>query len=367
MNANQNEKIIAYLTLLSGLSVSAVAVYYSVVGLASMFAAAAVPVIIMGIALEVSKLVAASWLKMHWDSATMLIRSYLIVAVMVLMSITSLGIFGFLSRAHLDQVAPAVEISAKIQSIDKQIAIENQNIVTANAALQQLDLTVNETLTRSTTEAGAVKSEKLRKSQSAERVRIRKEVQATQLTIQNLTVERDKLESNLRKVEAEVGPIKYLAAFVYGDTSPQLLEKAVTWVIIMLIVVFDPLAVVLLLAAQTSFQKLSTHQDTDFIEAPSDESTSEVDPNTSCQEDIIAAVPEQKIERSIFEDHPYLLKPFVHFQNLKPVVFPSKKPESLFVQNEEQSQSNKWTTVSTASNITQQQYLKAAQEYLLKR
>ena len=366
----QNEKLIAYLTLLSGLSISAVAVYYSVAGLASMFAAATIPVIIMGIVLELSKLVAASWLKVNWKIASTLIKTYLITAVLVLMAITSLGIFGFLSRAHLDQVAPAAEVTAQLNVVNGRIAVENQNLEFAQRTIQQLDSSVNETLSRSSTEAGALKSAQLRRSQTAERERLRREIQSTQQRIQELVTERERIASTLRSVEAEVGPIKYLATFVYGNAEPQLLEKAVTWVILLLIVVFDPLAVVLLLAAQTSFANIRNpvDQDTEPELVPEPELTVEPDkPQPDLELDVVDELPvaNENNEKSILSQHPYLNTAFSHFKNLKPMVMFKEKPSvGLFVQNEEQQQSSRWSAVSTASNITSQQYLKAAQEYL---
>lgn len=366
----QNEKLIAYLTLLSGLSISAVAVYYSVAGLASMFAAATIPVIIMGIVLELSKLVAASWLKVNWKIASTLIKTYLITAVLVLMAITSLGIFGFLSRAHLDQVAPAAEVTAQLNVVNGRIAVENQNLEFAQRTIQQLDSSVNETLSRSSTEAGALKSAQLRRSQTAERERLRREIQSTQQRIQELVTERERIARTLRSVEAEVGPIKYLATFVYGNAEPQLLEKAVTWVILLLIVVFDPLAVVLLLAAQTSFANIRNpvDQDTEPELVPEPELTVEPDkPQPDLELDVVDELPvaNENNEKSILSQHPYLNTAFSHFKNLKPMVMFKEKPSvGLFVQNEEQQQSSRWSAVSTASNITSQQYLKAAQEYL---
>ena len=109
MKLEHNDKILAWLTLYSGLAISAVAIYYSVAGLVAIFAAAAIPIIIMGVVLEVSKLVATVWLKMNWKRAPFLIKSYLFLAIVVLMFITSMGIFGFLSKAHIEQTTAGQE------------------------------------------------------------------------------------------------------------------------------------------------------------------------------------------------------------------------------------------------------------------
>jgi len=255
MKPTLNEKFIAYLALLSGLSISAVAVYYSVVGLTAIFAAAVVPIIIMGTTLEISKLVATVWLKQNWKTAPLLIKTYLFAAIVVLMIITSMGIFGFLSKAHMDQNLVSGDVQSKIAVYDEKIKTEKENIEANRKALKQMDEGVDQVLGRSTDEKGADKAVALRKAQQKERVRLQDEISQSQKSIAGLNDERAPIAAEVRKVEAEVGPIKYIAAFFYGSTDETILEKAVTWVIITLIVVFDPLAVILLLASQISFQE----------------------------------------------------------------------------------------------------------------
>jgi len=255
MKPTLNEKFIAYLALLSGLSISAVAVYYSVVGLTAIFAAAVVPIIIMGTTLEVSKLVATVWLKQNWKTAPLLIKTYLFAAIVVLMIITSMGIFGFLSKAHSDQNLVSGDVMAKIAIYDEKINTAKENIDANRKQLKQMDEAVDQVMARSDSEKGAEKSVALRRSQSKDRTRLLQDIEAEQKTISSLNEERAPIAAEVRKVEAEVGPIKYIAAFFYGSTDPSILEKAVTWVIITLIVVFDPLAVILLLASQMSFQE----------------------------------------------------------------------------------------------------------------
>ena len=255
MKPTLNEKFIAYLTLLSGLSLSAVAVYYSVVGLTAIFAAAVIPIIIMGTTLEISKLVATVWLKQNWKTAPLLIKTYLFTAIVVLMIITSMGIFGFLSKAHSDQNLVSGDVQSKIAVYDEKIKTEKENIEANRKALKQMDEGVDQVLGRSTDEKGADKAVALRKAQQKERVRLQDEISQSQKSIAGLNDERAPIAAEVRKVEAEVGPIKYIAAFFYGNTDQTILEKSVTWVIITLIVVFDPLAVILLLASQISFQE----------------------------------------------------------------------------------------------------------------
>ena len=254
MKIYTSEKIIAWLALLSGLSISAVAVYYSVAGLVSIFAAAAIPIMIMGVALELSKLVATVWLKINWTRAPNLIRSYLIVAITILMIITSMGIFGYLSKAHLDQAVPTGDVVDQVALIDEKIKTQKENVDASRKALKQMDEAVDQVMARSSDEKGADKAANLRRSQQKERSQLQNDIAKAQKEISILNNERAPIAKELRKVEAEVGPIKYIAALIYGDNpDSNLLESAVRWVIITIVIVFDPLAVILLLASQYSF------------------------------------------------------------------------------------------------------------------
>ena len=247
--------ILAWLLLLTGLTISAVAIYYSVIGLAAIFAAATIPIYIMGGSLEVAKLVCASWLKANWSRAPVLMKTYMTIAVVVLMFITSMGIFGFLSKAHTDQGLVSGDVQSKIAVYDEKIATEKENIDAARKALKQMDEAVDQTMARSTTEQGATRAAQLRRQQQAERTRLQKDIATAQSNISRLQSERAPIAAEVRKVEAEVGPIKYIAKLVYDDNpDTNILEKAVTWVIILIVSVFDPLAVIMLLAAQMTFQ-----------------------------------------------------------------------------------------------------------------
>jgi len=245
--------ILAWLLLLTGLTISAVAIYYSVVGLAAIFSAAVIPIIVMGSALEVAKLVCASWLKANWSRAPALMKVYMTTAVIVLMLVTSMGIFGFLSKAHSDQSLVSGDVMSKISIYDEKIKTAKDNIDANRKALKQMDESVDQVMGRSQDEKGADKAVALRRGQAKERTRLLSEIAAEQKTIAQLSEARAPIAAEVRKVEAEVGPLKYIAAFVYGETDETVLEKAVTWVIITIIVVFDPLAVIMLLAAQMTF------------------------------------------------------------------------------------------------------------------
>ena len=246
--------ILAYLLLLTGLTISSVAIYYSVAGLTAIFSAAAVPIMVMGISLEVAKLVCATWIKAYWARVPRIMRTYMVIAITVLMLITSMGIFGFLSKAHNDQNLVSGDVGAKLAIYDEKIKTARDNIEADRKQLRQMDDAVDQVMARSTSETGADKSVAIRKSQAKDRASLAKDIEANQKTISTLNDEAAPIRAENRKVEAEVGPLKYIAAFIYG-TAPDagMLEKAVTWVIIMIVVVFDPLAVIMLLASQMTF------------------------------------------------------------------------------------------------------------------
>lgn len=241
------------LVLIVALSLSAIAAWYSIVGLIAIFAAAVIPIIIMGSALEVAKVVTTVWLHRYWDKLSWLYKIYLLPAVIVLAIITSMGIFGFLSKAHIDQGVPTGDIAAKVALIDEKIKTQRDNIDIARKALAQMDNQVDARLTRSDNEQGAERAVAIRRQQAGERTKLQKEISDAQQIISKLNEEKAPIASQLRQVEAEVGPIKYIAALIYGDNPDQsLLEKSVRYVIILLVIVFDPLALILVVASNTS-------------------------------------------------------------------------------------------------------------------
>ena len=375
------------LTLIAALTISSVAIYYSVAGLAAIFAAAVVPIVIMGTTLEVSKLITVVWLHRYWKQATWWLKTYLVTAVVVLMFITSLGIFGFLSKAHVEQTSQSIANQSRIERIDEEIARQQARISRADAAIvniqeqgtggdrniqQQIDREqerIDRIYARAEPEienyrteirnveqryldqisqidrdlsalddhldAGRIRQaqaivgvradgvlgpntsqaiQQYRESKQAERQQLRAELssisenavvrqareqierirrsveeqvaESNQLItrlraqlgsdsgvnidaiieeesekitqanqeIDRLTEEKFALQSEFRALEAEVGPIKYIAEFIYGDADRQLLEDAVRWIIIVIIFVFDPLAVLLLIASQYTFR-----------------------------------------------------------------------------------------------------------------
>lgn len=243
------------LTLATALIISVSAAYYSILGLTAIFAAAFWPIVILGSSLEVGKIVSTLWLHKYWHRAEMQYKVYLCTAVAILMLLTSMGVFGFLSKAHSDQGMVSGDVLAKISIYDEKIKQARDNIDMSRKALAQMDSAVDQTMSRSTTEQGADKAAQLRRSQARERTRLLKEIDTEQKKIQSLNDERAPIAAEVRKVEAEVGPIKYIAALIYGDNpEANLLEKAVRWVIILIVIVFDPLALTLLLAATKTLE-----------------------------------------------------------------------------------------------------------------
>ena len=241
--------VFGYFTLAVAFFLSVVAAYYSVLGLVAIFSAAVVPIMIMGGALETGKVVAAMWLHRNWHRAPWTYKAYLLPSLLALMLLTSMGTFGYLSKAHSDQSLVSGDVLAKISIYDEKIKISKDNIDANRAALRQLDAGVDQTLARSTSEQGAERSVQIRRQQGPERQRLLRGIEAEQKKIAQLNEERAPIAAEVRKVEAEVGPIKYIAALIYGDNpEANLLESAVRWVIILIVAVFDPLAIVLILA-----------------------------------------------------------------------------------------------------------------------
>ena len=221
--------IMAYLALVSGLFISAVAIYYSIVGLASVFAAAVIPIMIMGTALEVAKLVAASWLKQNWKIAPIALKTYLVVAVAVLMLITSMGIFGYLSKAHLDTNIIVGANSVQLKTLDTQEKIAKERLTYL--------------LQRAGDPATATR-------------KIDVQIQETQAELKRISNEKLPLLSEENKLTAEIGPIKYIAELFYSKDDPNFIDKAVRSVILIIIIVFDPLAVLLLIASNQTYRRM---------------------------------------------------------------------------------------------------------------
>ena len=240
------------LTFISAIAISLIAAGYSILGLATLFAGAAVPIIAMGSALEVGKLVAASWLYHNWrEDIPKSLKAYLFSAIIILIFITSIGIFGFLSKAHLDQVKPTAGNTEKILLIDKQIKQEELIIERAEKTLNQLDKALDVYIDKEYVSRGL----KERKKQKEERDLLNKSIDEAMEKIADLNNSKSSITIEQLKLEADVGPLKYVAELIYGDNAKDHFDSAVRIIILILIFVFDPLAVLLLIAANISLRQ----------------------------------------------------------------------------------------------------------------
>ena len=241
---------ISALLLLCALGLSGTAAYYSIAGLATIFSSAFWPVVIMAGILEVSKLVVASWLYQKWNSIPIALKTYLTASVVVLMFITSLGIFGFLSKAHVDAGLANQDITLKLEQIDAQISQNKETVSRYQSQLTQLDKSINLQLDANR----ATQALAARKQQETERNDIKTKLDAQQKTLESLLNEKTILRQQLSVVESKVGPIKYIAEF-FADGQAVDLDRAVRWMIVIIVLVFDPLAVLMLIAANISYVK----------------------------------------------------------------------------------------------------------------
>lgn len=354
------------LTLLVALSLSSVAAWYSIIGLTAIFAGAVIPVIIMGGILEIGKITTTVWLRKYWGRAGFLLKLYLVPAVIALALLTSMGIFGFLSKAHMEHGINTGDSQAKLSLYDEKIKTQRDNIELARKALTQMDNQVDQRLSRGDSENSAERAVQIRRQQAGERTKLQKDIGDAQKEIAKLNEERAPIAAENRKVEAEVGPIKYIAALIYGDNADNnMLESAVRWVIILLVIVFDPLAIALVLAANASkeWDKEDEEGDsplgteaaaTPTVTEPAyepddgpltDEQVNQIKesvnepincymcgtelmnapgiglfcPNKLC--DVKDDISEES--KSLLEQHPYLSKPFVSF-DVKPMVAPKE-------------------------------------------
>jgi hypothetical protein len=242
-----------WITLGTSLSIAGVAAWYSIAGLMAIFSGSVVAIAIMVGVLEIGKLVTASWLHSNWKAASWWMKTYLTTAVFVLMLITSLGIFGFLSKAHLEHsISTGGTNELRITNLERQIGNQQRTITDAEKVLSQLDQTVQVLLDadRIRGESGALAT---RKGQSEERSALNENINAAYDRIEQYQEELTPLTQEKLAIEVEVGPLKYIAELIYGDEAGNHFDEAVRWVILLLIFVFDPLAVALLLVASKGF------------------------------------------------------------------------------------------------------------------
>ena len=241
---------LAVITLFIALSISAVAAYYSIVGLMAIFSAAAFSIAVMGVVLEIGKLVTASWLYQNWKTVPKVLKYYLTSAVVILMFITSMGIFGYLSKSHIDAGTNTSQITVKLDRVNSRIASEQKTIDRAERQLENLDKALERYV-----ELGAVsKGLDRRESQEEERLKLTNMVNKSQEKIDEYLDQKSEYELEIKNFEVEVGPLKYISALLYGDDALTFLENAVRWVILILVFVFDPLAVLLVVAANITIR-----------------------------------------------------------------------------------------------------------------
>jgi hypothetical protein len=223
-----------YLTFLTAIALSAIAGFYSIIGLAQIFPGSFWPIVLMGSILEIAKLVTISWLYNNWKNAGTLLKTYFSIAILVLMIITSMGIFGYLSKAHLES-----------------------NIVLGANTVQLRTLETQEKITKDRLDY------LLKQASDPEKTspRVDRDIRNAQADLKKLTEQKLPLLSEENKLAAEIGPIKYIAELFYDKNDPSFIDKAVRAVIITIIIVFDPLAVLLLIAAQKTY-KVTTRNTT---------------------------------------------------------------------------------------------------------
>jgi len=246
----KNHKL-SLLTFVTSLAIAAVAAWYSIIGLTAIFSAAVIPIIIMGIVLEIGKLVAASWVYTYWKDTGILLKTYLVSAVAILMLITSMGIYGFLSKSHIDAGINTTEISVKLERLDNRINGEQRVIDRAEKTLKQLD----DRLEKMNEGWFITRGIKQREKEAEEREQLNSIITKSETKIDDLLDKKSEYQLEVKNFEVEVGPIKYIAALVYEDDANKNLDKTVRYVILLLIFVFDPLAVLLLISANMSYRK----------------------------------------------------------------------------------------------------------------
>jgi len=237
--------IMAFLVLIAGLLLSGTAAYYSIIGLLAIFPGAIVPIALMGSSLEFAKLVAASWLYGNWDIAPKVIKGYFVFAIIVLMLITSLGTFGYLSKVHLESSIGVADNSLEISRLEQQITSEQRKIDNAQRSLESLDAVVDKSF---------IDGARIRNQQKAERTALNSAIENSDSKIDGLNSQLIPLRRSNIESEAKIGPLKYIAELIYGkEEAANYFDSAVRFVIILIVLVFDPLAVLLLIAANISF------------------------------------------------------------------------------------------------------------------
>lgn len=239
--------VFALLTLLSALSLATVAGWFSIIGITTIYAGAPLHALIMGVVLECSKLVTTSWLYRNWEYSSLKLKLPLVIFTLTLMLTTSIGVFGFLSKSHLEQNAGTIDNGGKIQRLDQQISREKSIIADNDKVILQLDATINSFIGKDRADRALA----VRRSQASQRKELRNSIDAAQKKIDEYSDEKLKLESEVRKLELEVGSIRYIAELIHSneEDSSKKIESAVKIFTLIIVLTLDPLAVILLVAA----------------------------------------------------------------------------------------------------------------------
>ena len=257
----------------------------------------------MGSVLEVGKLVTASWLYQNWQRVPFLLKSYLTIAVVVLMFITSMGIFGFLSKAHIDQTITSGDNTLLIEQLDQRIEREQKRVDDANLVISQLDNAVQTLIDydRIRGDDGAIA---VREEQKNERDNLNSIIDSSYAAITEFQSDRLELSKEQLSIEAEVGPIRYIAELVYdGDPSVDILDDAVRYVILIIIFVFDPLAVLLLVAANISLKEARSKITSKKVAAVVDDELEWVEQDVWVDDDIDISSPDLERVRALLKKY----------------------------------------------------------------
>jgi hypothetical protein len=225
----------------AALLLSTISAFYSIVGLASIFSGAFWAIIVLGITLEICKVSSVSWLSSHWNIATLSLKLYLVPAVITLMLITSMGTFGYLSKAHLAQSAQINQSQFQIQPLEYQLKLEESRLRNAQTSLDTLDNFANN--------ADPKDAVFIRNRQRSERQHIDSEISNANRKLEDINAKLLPLRTTQQAAEAEIGPLKYISELLYGKDADSHFDDAVRAVIILIVIVFDPLAIILLIAA----------------------------------------------------------------------------------------------------------------------
>lgn len=245
------------LLALAAFSITSVAGYFSILGLMAIFPGSPLAVAAMGGSLELAKLVTASWVYRNWKTANKLLRSYFVIAIAVLSFITSMGVFGYLSKSHIENSTIGGTTELQVQQLESQKTSAERRLKNAQTSLDTLD--------RLTTGENIEDANFIRNRQKRERAALNKEMEQATKDIQGIETSLLPLRTANLKLEAEVGPIKYVAELFYGNGEKATIDKAVRMMIMILIFVFDPLAILLVVATNITLLGLTNTEEEDIM------------------------------------------------------------------------------------------------------